>query len=177
MTVRLVLLGCALAACGDNRTAAVGDIDAALPIDGHAAAVVCTAVFSDNFSETSAGPPSCATVGTADGDTTLQFQIPSQTIAAPFAISIDLGAAPGPGTYTSDSLTTPWSASADHEFDLTSCLYNAGTASVPPGTFTLQLEALDAAVAHGTLDLVLYVLSRPYTYCGETNTEHLVVTF
>lgn len=180
MRARLAMLGCALAACGDNRAAPA---DAPAP-DAPPAPRTCTAVFSEAFAETVAGPSSCATVGAAggdaaDGDTALMFSIPSQTIAAPFEISIDLGAAPGIGTYTSASLVTPWTASALHEFDMTSCLYHAGTAAIPPGRFTLTVDELDAAGgrAHGTLDLVLYVLARPFTYCGETNTEHLLVTF
>jgi hypothetical protein len=166
MIPRLFAIGCLLAACGDQQGAAV---DAA-------AATACTAAFSDNFAETSVGPANCADIDTSDGHTTLRFAIPSRTIAAPFAISIDLGLAPAPGTYTAQSLVTPWSANALHEFEMTSCLYHAGTAAVPPGTFELDLDAIDAH-AHGKLDLVLYVLARPYTYCGETNTEHLSVTF
>jgi hypothetical protein len=173
--VALVALGaCALAACGDNRAVVVDAGFDAVPV-----ARACTAVFSEAFPETVSGPPSCATVEASDGDTLLRFAIPSQTIAAPFMISIDLGAAPGTGTYSSDSLVAPWSADALHEFDMTSCLYHAGTAAVPPGRFTLSLDELDAAGAraHGTLDLVLYVLARPFTYCGETNIERVVVTF
>jgi hypothetical protein len=65
---------------------------------------------------------------------------------------------------------------------MTSCLYHAGAATVPPSTFTLELDTLDAidavdAHAHGKLDLMLYVLSRPYTYCGEANIERLALTF
>ncbi|HEX4423492.1 MAG TPA: hypothetical protein VH165_36535 [Kofleriaceae bacterium] len=163
-----------LAACGDNFAAP--DV-AAVSIDAPAVAVAppCKAVFSDNFVETWSGPTGCATLA-VNGDTTLGLSIPSQTLGVPFAISIDLGAAPGTGTYTSETLTTPWSVDALHEFDMTSCLYHAGTAAVPPGTFKLELDAVEPT-AHGTLELELYVLARPYTYCGETSTEHMVVTF
>ena len=152
-------------ACGDNR-----------PTLADAAGEPCAAAFSENFAETSSAPANCPTVETADGHTTLRFAIPSKTIGADFAIAIDLGEAPSPGLYTAQSLATPWSADALHEFEMTSCLYHAGTAAVPPGTFQLSLDAVDPG-AHGVLDVVLYVLSRPYTYCGETNTEHLAVTF
>jgi len=178
VTARWAVLGCALAACGDNRELA----DTAA-VDARQAAPACTAAFSEDFTESSAGPANCATLATADGDTMLQLSIPSQTIAAAFEISIDLGAAPGAGTYTSESLIAPWSASGLHEFDMTSCFYHAGTAAVPPGRFALVLDELDhsdgpaGGQVHGTLDLVLAVLSRPYTYCGETNIERLVVTF
>jgi hypothetical protein len=185
----------ALAACGDNAVAIDPPIDAAIAVADSRVDPPCAAVFSDNFAETWAGPANCATLATADGHTTLQLVIPSQTIAAPFTIAIDLGSAPGPGTYTAQSLATPWQADALHELAMTSCLYHAGTAAVPPGTFTLTLDALDRtappfggadgqrqalaveAHAHGTLDLVLYVLARPFTYCGETNIERLGVRF
>jgi hypothetical protein len=174
VSARVLVIGCALAACGDDRAAPA---DAA--VDGGPAAPACAAAFSENFTEAWTGPANCADLATADGHTTLRFAIPSRTIGAAFAISIDLGEAPPPGTYTAQSLVTPWSASALHEFEMTSCLYHAGTAGVPPGTFKLVLDAVDAtaAYAHGKLDLVLYVLARPYTYCGETNVEHLAVTF
>jgi hypothetical protein len=163
-------LGCALAACGgDAASSADAAIDGGPPPG-------CAAVFRDNFAETWAGAPDCAAIDSADGHTTLRFAIPSQTIGVPFAISIDLGAAPSPGTYSSESLVTPWTADALHEFEMTSCLYHAGTAAVPPGTFRLALDAIDTH-AHGTLDVMLYVLARPYTYCGETNVERLTVTF
>lgn len=184
MSARLLVIGCALAACGDNHAA---PDDAS---DGSPPALPCAAVFSENFTETWAGPVNCATVDTAgdDGHTTLRFAIPARTIDAQFAISIDLGEAPSAGTYTAQNLVTPWSADALHEFEMTSCLYHAGAATVPPSTFTLALDALDAidapdapdainAHAHGKLDVMLYVLSRPYTYCGETNIERLAVTF
>ena len=171
MKVRLLVIGSILAACGDNRAAPP---DAA--IDASVVAPTCAASFSENFAERWVGPANCAALDTSDGHTTLGFEIPSQKIDAPFAISIDLGAAPAPGTYTSQTLATPWSADALHEFEMTSCLYHAGTAAIPPGTFTLTLDTIDEQ-AHGKLDLVLYVLARPYTYCGETNIEHLTVTF
>jgi len=172
-----VLVICALAACGDNALAP----DAASPapdatLADASIAPPCVATFSDNFAETWTGPARCATLATADGHTTLGFSIPSQSIDAPFAIEIDLGRAPGPGTYSAQTLTTPWHADGLQQLGLTSCLYHAGTASVPPGSFTMTLDALDPD-AHGTLDLVLYVLARPFTYCGETNVLRLRVTF
>jgi hypothetical protein len=171
----MLVIGCALAACGDNHA-----VPADAAIDGSPVAPACAAAFSENFTEAWGGPANCAILETAEGHTTLRFAIPSRTIGAPFAISIDLGEAPAPGTYTAQSLATPWSARALHEFEMTSCLYQAGSATVPPSTFRLVLDAIEDAIephAHGTLDLVLYVLARPYTYCGETNIEHLALTF
>ncbi|HMG21548.1 MAG TPA: hypothetical protein VK607_09540 [Kofleriaceae bacterium] len=168
MTCAALAAGATGAGCGDNR-----------PTEGEAAGEPCAAAFSENFAETSSDPANCPAVETADGHTTLRFALPSQTIGAEFAIAIDLGEAPSPGLYTAQSLATPWSADALHEFEMTSCLYHAGTAAVPPGTFQLALDALDTGDAgvHGQLDVVLYVLARPYTYCGETNIEHVAVTF
>ena len=166
MIARLAAIGCALAACGDGG-GAPGDAGAD---------PACGAVFSENFAETWTGLPGCADLAQSDGHSTLRMSIPSQTLAASLDIAIDLGAAPAPGTYTSESLATPWSADALHEFEMTSCLYHAGAESVPPGTFQLVLDAVDPR-AHGTLDVMLYVLSRPYTYCGETNIERVAITF
>jgi hypothetical protein len=167
----MLAVGCTVLACGDNRDAPIDAAIDAIPLESS-----CTAVFSENFAETWVGPENCATIDPSGGHTTLQFSIPSRTIEAPFAISIDLGAAPVPGTYTAQSLATPWSANALHEFEMTSCLYHAGTAAVPPGTFTLVLDSITPH-AHGHLDLMVYVLARPYTYCGETNIERVDVTF
>jgi hypothetical protein len=163
-------LACLLAACGDD-----GRPTPDTGADG------CAAEFTDNFAETSRDAANCATLETAGGHTTLKFAVPSQKISAPFEIAIDLGESPAPGLYTSQSLATPWSADALHEFEMTSCLYHAGTAAVPPGTFRLMLDTVDVAAAapaaHGNLEVTLYVLARPYTYCGETNVERLTVAF
>lgn len=168
MIARPIAIGCALAACGDGGRALSADATAPEP--------ACNAQFSENFTETWAGLPGCANLDPSDGHTTLRLAIPSRTLAAQLDIAIDLGAAPAPGTYTSESLATPWSADALHEFEMTSCLYHAGAASVPPGTFRLALDTIDPR-AHGTLDLMLYVLGRPYTYCGETNIERVMINF
>lgn len=145
-------------------------------VDQGPATAACSASFSDNFAETWSGPPSCAAITIADGHTMLALSIPVKTLDAPLDVSIDLGEAAAPGTYTAQTLATPWRADALHEFEMTSCLYHAGTASVPPGTFTLALDAVDGQ-AHGKLDLLLYVLARPYTYCGETNVERVAIVF
>jgi hypothetical protein len=159
------VIACVLGGCGDNRVAP----DAM-------AEITCTAAFTDNFTESSTRAANCPSLDTADGHATLRFSIPSQTIGAAFAIAVDLGEAATPGVYTAQNLATPWTATALHEFEMTSCLYNAGAGAVPQGTFRLVLDAT-APGPHGSLDLVLYVLARPYTYCGETNVERLAVTF
>jgi hypothetical protein len=167
MIARVIAISCAVVACGDSGGPGS---------DAGGAEPACGAVFRENFAETWTGLPGCAGLQQADGHTTLRLSIPSQTLAASLDIAIDLGAAPTPGTYTSQNLATPWSADAVHEFEMTSCLYHAGAESVPPGTFQLVLDEVDPR-AHGTLDVMLYVLSRPYTYCGETNIERVAITF
>lgn len=173
MTARLLAalatsLATSLAACS-------GGSDRGAPIDGGDAAP-CTAVFGDNFAETWSGPPDCATVDPSGGHTTLVLDIPSSTLATDVAITIDLGAAPEPGDYSAATLTTPWQAHARHDFDMTACVYHAGNDAIPHGSFTLALTGAGEH-PHGQLELALYVLSRPYTYCGETNTEQLTVSF
>jgi hypothetical protein len=170
-SLALFVIGCGLAACGGGDGAAPGP-DAAVGGDASA----CRATFSANFAETWAGPANCAQLATAAGDTTLQLAIPSTKLGTELAISFDLGASPTPGTYSTQNLVTPWSANATQELDMTACFYQAGTGAVPAGSFSLVLDALDPH-PHGKLDLTLYVLSRPYTYCGETNTEQVSVTF
>jgi hypothetical protein len=161
-------LAASLAACS-------GSSDRGAPTDGGDAAP-CTAVFRDNFAETWSGPPDCATVDPGGGHTTLVLQIPSRSLATDVAITIDLGAAPVPGDYSATTLTTPWQAYARHDFDMTACVYHAGNDAVPHGSFTLALTGAGDH-PHGQLELALYVLSRPYTYCGETTTEQLTVGF
>lgn len=156
----------ALIGCGDNLAA----LDAAPD-----ATAACAATFRGNFAEQWTGP--CAALDASGEQATLRFSIPSRTIAASFTIAIELGAAPGPGLYTAPSLPGTWNAEAVHEHDMTSCLYHAGTASVPPGSFTLALDAVDGSGAHGRLDVTLPILARPYTYCGESLSEQLEVSF
>lgn len=170
MTERLLisLTWIAAAACGDS--------DRGAPIDDGGDAAPCTAMFGDNFAETWSGPPDCATIDSSNGTTTLALQIPSMTLATDVAITIDLGADPAPGEYSAATLTTAWQAYARHDFDMTACVYHAGNDAVPHGSFTLALTSTGDH-PHGQLELALYVLSRPYTYCGETSTEQLTVEF
>lgn len=141
------------------------------------AAVACTAQFSGNFAETSSSPVDCATV-MAGSDVALGFAIESTTLVATVQVAIDLGATPSAGVYSSDTVQT-WSAMAFQSIGNGGCEYSAGSSATPTGSFTLALDAIDAAAgtAHGTLDLVQYVLTFPGTNCGSASTESLAVTF
>lgn len=167
-----------LAACGDNRLGTASPADALT--DGAIAhdPPSCQATFSENFVERWDGPADCGemTIDADSGDAVLGLSIPSSYLGVSFEVAIDLGASPGAGTYSSQSSGNDWHVSALKEFDMTSCLYQAGAGRIPPGTYTLTLDAV-GEVPHGTLDVALYVLSRPYTYCGERSTEHLRMTF
>lgn len=177
MTMALVLAG-----CGDNqRGSAAAPVDAMADAPGGGASqpAACQAVLSDNFAERWDGPADCArlTTDATTGDGVLALTIPSSYLGAPFEVMIDLGANAGAGSYSSQGSPGGWSVTALQQLELTSCLYQAGAGLVPPGTYTLTLDSVGGAAPHGTLDMRLYVLSRPYTYCGEQTTEHLHVAF
>jgi hypothetical protein len=136
----------------------------------------CTAQFEGDFAEmASAG--SCATVSIdGSGDTVLDLAIPSATLAPGVAASFGLGASPAPGTYSSDSVTT-WTARGVQTIGTGACVYNAGATAVPQGNFAMILDAVDAASAHGSLSLTLWVLAYPGTDCGVDDTEQVQVRF
>jgi len=163
------------AACGDNHP---GEVAAdAMPDSGAAqGGAACQATLSENFAERWDGQCARMTTDDASGDGVLKLTIPSSYLGVAFDVRVDLGAAPGPGSYSSQSSARAWSVLALKEFDMTSCLYQAGAGMVPPGTYRLDLDAA-GDTPHGTLEMEMYVLSRPYTYCGERSTEHLHVTF
>jgi hypothetical protein len=136
----------------------------------------CVAQFSGDFTET-ATAGSCATI-TVDGsgDTTLALAIPSTAVPSGVASSFDLGESPAPGTYSSDSITT-WSARGVRTLGNGACVYSAGATAVPQGSFAMTVDAIDAATAHGSLSLTLWVLAYPGTDCGADNTEQVQLQF
>ena len=162
------LLALAIAGCGDNLHLAP---DASPPPD---AGPRCTATYSGNVDETST-TSACATVA-AGG--TLQLVVPTTTLATTLPISIDLGPAPVPGYYSSETTAT-WGARAGITVGVGACIYLAGSAAVPHGSFALALASVDLAsgAAHGDLQLTMYVLSSPATACGTEDTESLAVAF
>ena len=156
--MRHLALALACAACGDNLAPPAPD-----------AATGCTAAFAGNFAETSTATANCPTLA-ATG--TLAFALASAVIGATFAISIDLGPATAPGTYTSATVED-WSATATHRIGDGACEYSAGGSAVPTGSFALTLDA----GPHGTLMVTQYVLTVPGTDCGDPDTERITVTF
>jgi hypothetical protein len=162
MTRAGLALAIVLAACGDN-TAPHAD----------AAPAGCVAVFTGNFTETSS-PDACATVASGS----LQLMVPTTTLGTTLAATFALGEAPTSGTYAPETIAA-WAARADQRIGNGICVYSAGSAVVPHGSFELQLDAIDAAAgtAHGTLALVQYVLVFPSTECGQADTEHVDVRF
>ena len=149
-----------LAACGSSPAAPP---DAAPP---DAAPIPCTATFSGNFDESSTGPANCATG-------MLTFSVPTHALGAPLDVKIDLPS-PTAGSYSSETVAT-WSARAVQLIGNGICLYSAGNAVVPQGSFTLELDSVDPP--HGTLAITQYVLVYPETDCGDADTEMVRIAF
>jgi hypothetical protein len=163
-----------LASCGDNAMAPVDSPPPMRP-DGPAPTPLCDAEFSGNFVESVPMQANCAMVS---GTTTLAFEIPSYQPGMIVAIDFELGATPNPGVYSSESVAM-WSATGTVMIVNSKCIYAAGTTAVPPGAFTMMLDAIDTArgTAHGQLALQLAVLPGAETDCGMSNMETLDLTF
>jgi hypothetical protein len=136
----------------------------------------CAVQYAGNV-VASADLASCTTLGLspdagANGGFVLNFQLATETIQA-LQVSIDLGASPAPGTYSSET-SAHWSASG---LTAANCAYSAGNQAVPTGSFTLTLTSVDASGAHGNLVLTTYVLAPPATDCGIGNIEDISVDF
>jgi hypothetical protein len=171
------LLLVVLTACGDNAAALV---DAPRAVDAGATdsprSALCVATFSGSFSLSEELPANCAMVSTGSDGTELSFDIAAQPIGSDVAVQIML-ASPVPGAYNADSVAQ-WSATATQvQQGGSRCYYVAGNASVPPGTFTMTLDALGSNTAHGQLSLELAVLAGPATYCGSASVEDLALAF
>jgi|HubBroStandDraft_5_1064220.scaffolds.fasta_scaffold628345_2 hypothetical protein len=165
-----------LAACGDN--AAVHPDAPPLDAPKPDAPFSCSATFTGNFSETDALPGSCAMVSSSTSGTTLAFAVPAQALGSDVAIQILLGDPPVAGQYSSESVSS-WSAMATEIEGTSRCFYVAGATAVPPGDFTLMLDAIDAVAgtAHGQLMLELAVLPGAENNCGTDNAEMLALAF
>lgn len=166
---RYLVVLAALAGCGD---------DVPPPADAPAAAAGCTADFTGNFAETAHAASCVRLIADAAGATTLSLSIPVMTLATKLTVSIDLGASPAPGSYSSETVAL-WNALASQRLGEGACVYSAGAGAVPPGSFRLALAAIDlaAGTAHGTLSLTQYVLALPGTACGASDTELVTLTF
>lgn len=130
----------------------------------------CTATFSGNFSDVTSSHAACPTVSDA-----LDFAIDSRVLGAQAVISIALPAAPAPGDYSSQTLTS-WHAVEARSLGNGACVYSAGDEVTPSGSFRLSLAEL-APVAHGTLSVTQYVHAIDSADCGVADLERLDVTF
>ena len=149
----------ALASCGDNELpAAPGD-----------AAPGCTVAFSGNFVETAGGPSVCPEASSG----ALHFAIASTTLGATVAIVVALGTAIAPGTY-SPAVVQEWSASGTNSHD-SGCVYAAGSAIVPNGSFALTIDSADPL--HGSLVIDAYVHALEFTRCGTEPIERIGLAF
>lgn len=124
----------------------------------HEPATSCTAVLAKG-------------AGATQGDVLLQPRY------GDYAITIDLGPSPSPGTYNSGT-TSFWSATAAHRKG--ACMVIGGNNAIPTGNFVLNLDSVTPP--HGTLDLTLYVLPRAsddgrQADCGPRTTEQLALRF
>jgi len=182
MKPTMILL--ALAACGSGGN---GTADApSCPDAGPACTSACVAVLSGNFAWSGESPGNCAQVGPGSGsaanDSVLAFSIASPWLDAPLAISIDLGAQPGPGTYSSET-STNWSALASRlapgvGSDVQGeCIYSAGAQAVPTGSFAMTLSWIEGTAAHGELRVQQYVQAQAQVDCGAGDNETIDVQF
>lgn len=138
----------------------------------------CTVYFAGDVVDTSTST-GCASLAFADGAWTLSAHASSASIPS-FDVTITIGASVAPGGISSD-VVAGWSATATSNGDA-GCGYTAGNADVPTGSFTLDLTSVDIAeastsVAHGTLDVVLYVHAPPLTDCGQRDVENVELRF
>ncbi len=155
----------ALAACGTSGGSAPTGISG------------CNAELSGNVVESSWSEKNCPVLVAAQGDTLLQFELPSKALRGNVAITVDLGRAPTPGAFNSGT-TERWSATGTKLAG--ACVFDAGNHPTPTGDFVLDLSAIDRTTAHGTLSLHMVVLpgaSNDGSACGSGTTEQLQLRF
>jgi hypothetical protein len=140
-----------------------------------AAPTMCTLHFSGNIVDDAVAPPCVTLKGQGDGTWSLAVDTSSQAVAR-LTASIDLGSTPATGVLSSDTLAT-WQV--DGLSSTSNCVFSAGGASVPTGSFSLALSTVDTAqgVVHGTLDLVTYLHAPPLTDCGHGDIENIAIDF
>jgi hypothetical protein len=162
----------ALPACKDDGTA---------PATSNAR--TCTLTLGGNVEAPPAPAGACATLAPSMDGTSLVLGIDTSTTAlGRLQATIAIGPNAQPGTFSSTTSSFDWSATALLDADA-SCSYAAGLTAVPAGSYSLVLDAVDAAedassgAPHGTLDLVLFVHAPPATACGQHDTENVRVTF
>ena len=141
-------------------------------------------VLSGNLTDSATLSPGCGVLQTdaeAGTGTFLSLRASSKEMAA-LEIDVDLGSSPSPGELSPESVGT-WSATGATTAS-SNCAYTAGSEAVPSGTFALNLSAVEpaggpggAGVAHGTIDLTLYVHAPATTDCGLGDTENVTIDF
>jgi hypothetical protein len=168
MRARAAAIACIAVGCGDNSRPPP---DAA----GPPPPPPCVATFAGNFAETVELAPGCAMVSTGG---TIALALPSMVLATTDAISIDLGAPPTIGNFSSETVRS-WSAQATVQHGSDVCIYLAGSSAVPAGSFTMAISELDDArhTAHGTLVVQQNVLAGAETSCGAGSVEQVTVDF
>jgi hypothetical protein len=161
--VKWLALITVLAACGSGPS---GTPDAG-----------CHVTYSGNYAA-SVAAATCASLSTeADGGpgTVLEVSLsPASNDGVRLEVQIDLGEDPQAGDSSSET-TASWSAIGIAAQN--NCSFNAGSASVPQGNFTLTLTSITASEAHGSLQLEQYVHAPPTVDCGPGDTESINVTF
>lgn len=138
----------------------------------------CMLTVSGNVAETSNLGDDCATLEQSTGSGYKLHVEGSTAELQSFRLDFNLGAAPAAGAYSSATVSD-WGASALRTGDET-CILSAGSNSVPPGYFALDVDSVEAktgGVAHGSLDLVMNVRAPPGVDCGAGDTEHVVLRF
>jgi hypothetical protein len=154
------------------------------PDAGPACTNACIATLSGNLDWSGESAGNCAQVGpgSAAGDTALAFSLASPWLDAPLAISIDLGAAPSPGMFSSET-SANWSALGSRSAPASGsdvageCIYSAGAQAVPAGSFAMTLTSIDDSAAHGELRIVQYVQAQAQVDCGAGDNETIDVQF
>ncbi len=140
-------------------------------------APTCDLEFTGNIYGASAVPTCSSASQDADagGDWILKIDTSTPDMARVVA-TLDIGSAPAAGQLTSETVTN-WDVTALAAS--TSCAFQAGSAEVPDGSFTLTLTSFDqpSATAHGTLNIVAYLHAPPTTSCGYGDTENIAITF
>lgn len=127
----------------------------------------CTATWTGNVAEVATADVACARV---DGQT-FTAQVPTTLLAAPLAVTIDLGTTLADGAFASATVPS-YEATGVRGVEAKQCTYTAGSAAAPHGDFTLHI-----AEGHGTLALDLAVLADPFTACGAPLTASVALAF
>lgn len=137
----------------------------------------CSVDYAGNVSGSASLANACAHVEQrADGAFTLHVEASSKRLPT-LAVDVALGATPAPGVLSPP--TAGFSASGVSPVDAT-CLFTAGSDAVPPGSFILDLTAVqarDGGAAHGSLELDLTLHAPPGVDCGAGDAEHVTVRF